>query len=191
MPDSNNNIDYKEELFQKMRPLSPYTQRDLSECNDTFDDKVIECWYSAREYVLEQLSKDKNMGAEGISPSSSDNVHVIIHYTVPMALFIARQVALVTHFPNFKEGDGKRYIPKYCTKITILYNRTMHSDILKELKKEEYLCHLPDICKCSFIDGNTGETVELINKYSYIDIELELVAYEDDKFDKYILKKEK
>ena len=190
MPDSNNNIDYKEELFQKMRPLSPYTQRDLSECNDTFDDKVIECWYSAREYVLEQLSKDKNMGAEGISPSSSDNVHVIIHYTVPMALFIARQVALVTHFPNFKEGDGKRYIPKYCTKITILYNRTMYSDILKELKKEEYLCHLPDICKCSFIDGNTGETVELINKYSYIDIELELVAYEDDKFDKYILKKE-
>ena len=42
MPDSNNNIDYKEELFQKMRPLSPYTQRDLSECNDTFDDKVID-----------------------------------------------------------------------------------------------------------------------------------------------------
>lgn len=69
--------------------------------------KVIEGWYSAREFVLEQLSKDKNMGAEGISPSSSDNVHVIIHYTVPMALFIARQVALVTHFPNFKEGDGK------------------------------------------------------------------------------------
>lgn len=65
MPDSNNNIDYKEELFQKMRPLSPYTQRDLSECNDTFDDKVIEGWYSAREFVLEQLSKDKNMGAEG------------------------------------------------------------------------------------------------------------------------------
>lgn len=190
MPDSNKNIGYMEDLFQMMRPLPPYEQRDIASCQDTFDEHVIEGWYCAREYVLEQLSKDKNMGADGIHPFSSDHVHVIIHYISPMALFIARQVALVTHFPNFKEGDGKKCSPKYCTKITILYNRTMHLDILKELKKEECLCHLPDICKCSFINGNTGEIVELINKHSYIDIELELVSYEDDDFDKYTPKRE-
>lgn len=190
MPDSNNNIDYMEDLFRKLRPLPPYEQRNSAACQDAFDEKVIEGWYCARQYVLEELSKEKNMGTEGISPSSSDHVHVIIHYRSPMALFIARQVALVAHFPNFKEGDGKKCSPKYCTKITILYNRTILPDILRELKKEEYLCHLPENCKCSFIDGNTGETVKLINQHSYIDIELELVAYENDEFGKDILEKE-
>ena len=190
MLDLNNNIGYMEDPFRKMRPLPPYEQRDFAECQDSFDEKIIEGWYCAREYVLEQLSKDKNMGADGIRYSSSDYVHVIIHYTSPMALYVARQVALVAHFPNFKEGDGKKCSPKYCTKITILYNRTIHPDILRELKKEEYLCHLPEICKCSFIDGNTGETVKLINQHSYIDIELELVAYENDEFGKDILEKE-
>ena len=161
-----------EDLFRKLRPLPPYEQRDFAACQDAFDEHVIEGWYCARVYVLEQLSKDKNMGADGIHPFSSDHVHVIIHYTSPMSLYVARQVALVAHFPNFREGDGKKYNPKYCTKITILYNRTVHPNIIKELKKDEYLCNLPDVCKCSRVNGNTGEIFEIINKQSYIDIEL-------------------
>ncbi len=58
MPDSNKNIGYMEDLFRKLRPLPPYEQRDFAACQDVFDEHVIEGWYCAREYVLEQLSND-------------------------------------------------------------------------------------------------------------------------------------
>lgn len=177
-----NSTNYMEKLFQDMRALPPYEKRGLEECKNPFSDEVINGWYSARKYVLEQLSTNKDMGAEGIPPSSSDRVHVVIFHKGPMALYVARQVALVAHFPNFKEGDGKKKNSKNCTKITILYNRIKHPDILKELEKDEYLCNLPKVCKCSFVNDYT----ETINKQSYIDIELELVAFNsDEEFENY------
>ena len=188
-PNSNNEVPKcTEALFQEMRHLPPYEQRDTETCSNLFDEEVIEGWYRARQYVLYLLEQDRNMGAEGINPSSSDHVHVVIHYNNnPLALYIARQVALVAHFPNFKEGDEKENAPENCTKITILYNRNKHSDILEELKKEEYLCNLPHVCKCVLVDGNTGEDIGTpINGQSYIDIELELVAYDkEEDFCKY------
>ena len=136
-PNSNNEVPKcTEALFQEMRHLPPYEQRDTETCSNLFDEEVIEGWYRARQYVLYLLEQDRNMGAEGINPSSSDHVHVVIHYNNnPLALYIARQVALVAHFPNFKEGDEKENAPENCTKITILYNRNKHSDILEELKE--------------------------------------------------------
>lgn len=181
-----------EALFQEMRHLPPYEQRDSEMCMNHFDEEVIEGWYCARQYVLKLMDNNGNMGADGIAPSSSDHVHVVIHYNNnPLALYIVRQVALVAHFPNFKEGDGKENAPKNSTKITILYNRNKHSDILDELKKEEYLCNLPRVCKCVLVDGNTGEGIGCpINGQSYIDIELELVAYDkEEDFGKYTPKR--
>ena len=66
MLDLNNNIGYMEDLFRKMRPLPPYEQRDFAECQDSFDEKIIEGWYCAREYVLEQLIN---------SPDNHDGKH--------------------------------------------------------------------------------------------------------------------
>lgn len=57
-----------EDLFRKMRPLPPYEQRDFAACQDAFDVHVIEGWYCAREYVLEQLSKDRIWVLMGFIP---------------------------------------------------------------------------------------------------------------------------
>lgn len=172
-----------EQLFQDMRPLPAYKERDDATCKEIFDKNVIEGWYRARDFVNHLLKHDKNMGASGIKPSSSDHVHIIIHYKGnPLALYIARQVALVAHFPNFKENSvGK----KNRTIITLLYNRNRQIAILQELKKQEYLCTLPDVCKYVIKDGNTGKIVKEDHTSSYIDVELELVAFDNNDFPDY------
>lgn len=60
-----------EALFQEMRHLPPYEQRDSEMCMNHFDEEVIEGWYCARQYVLKLVDNNGNMGAEGIAPSSS------------------------------------------------------------------------------------------------------------------------
>lgn len=143
-------------------------------------------WQMARNYVLTQLYKNNNCGAEGIPPSSTDYVHAIVHYHgEPMPLFVARHVALAAHFPNFNEGNGRTQKPSNCTVISILYNRNTHPDIMDILQKEEYLCNLPKVSKCICRDGKNNKIIKVDNEYSYIDIELELVEFDDDDFDKY------
>ena len=167
-----------EQLFQDMRPLPAYKEREDATCKEIFDKNVIEGWYRARDSVIHLLKHDENMGASGIKPSSSDHIHVIIHYKGnPLALYIARQVALVAHFPNFKENSVGN---KNRTIITLLYNRNRQTDILQELKKQENLCNLPDVCKYVIKDGNTGKIVREDHTSSYIDVELELVAFDND-----------
>lgn len=140
-----------------------------------FSDDIIEGWYRARKYVTDLLKESCFL-----SKSSSSQVHVVIPYTNKMALFIVRQIALVAHLPDFKEGDGKANGPSNHTVITILYNRGTHPDIIKELRREEYLCNLPDVCKCMFENDDCNSKVKTLNPYSFIDIELELVGFKDE-----------
>ena len=189
MVESNNKM---EDLFREMLHLHPVDKdgyriqkdnKDTYDCRP-FNDDTIRSWYIARTYVLQRMKTDNNWGAEGITKFSSDRVHIVIHYHgEPMALFIARQVALVTHFLNFREGDGRASAPCNTTVITILYERKENFDIFKELRREEYLCNLPDVCKC--VKSYGGKVEEEYNPNSYIDIELELVGFDSDSFDKY------
>ncbi len=192
MAESNINNNNTEDLFYNLYHLHPVDNNGNRTQNDDRDDykcepfnnETIKGWYYARKYVLDKLATEKNWGAEGITPFSNDRVHIVIHYNGdPMSLFIARQVALVMHFPNFSEEDGKTKAPSDTTVITILYNKK--EDIIKLLRREEYLCNLPDVCRCTFVDwSNKKETIE--NEHSYIDIELELVAFEqEDNFKDY------
>lgn len=181
-PNSNNDL-HKEKIFQEMKHLHPVDKdgyRILSDCENytckPFSIDIIEGWYRARKYVIDLLKEDCFL-----RKSSSNQIHVVIPYTCKMALFIARQIALVAHFLDFNEGDGKANGPSNHTVITILYNRETHPDIIKELRREEYLCNLPDVCKCVFKDGDCNrDKRESLNPYSFIDIELELVGFKDD-----------
>lgn len=184
--DNSNNSDCLEALFQEMRQLPLEEKGKGAENCQAFPDGVVEGWYRARDYVLRKLNTEEAWGANGIGPASSDHVHVIIHYkNDPLALYVARQVALAVHFPNFKEGDGNDDKPKNGTVMTILYNRNRHPDILSELTRQECLCNLPKVCKYVMKNGNTGEAIKSEHECSYIDIELELVAFDNDDFSKY------
>lgn len=88
--------------------------------NETFSEETINNWNKARKYVLYVLpEKEKHSPLNGIgfSPSSSKHLHVIIIGISDLMLCIARQIALVAHYPNFNEDEGSNR-----TVITILYN---------------------------------------------------------------------
>ena len=54
-----------------------------------------------------------------------------------------------------------------------------------EESKQKLLNNLPDVCKYVIKDGNTGKIVREDHTSSYIDVELELVAFDNDDFSDY------
>ena len=110
--------------------------------NETFSEETIINWNKARKYVLNVLpEKERHSPLNGIgfSPSSSEHLHVIVLDASDLMLCIARQIALIAHYPNFNEDGGSNR-----TVITILYNSSdleegKSKSIIDHISKEEYL----------------------------------------------------
>lgn len=176
-----------EDLFKDMRRLH---RKDEAGSCEAFGEDVVQGWCRARNYVLSQLGNEKSWGSNGIAASSSERVHIVIDCVDPMAFYIARHAALALHFPNFNEGDGRSQAPRNGTLITLLYNRKKYSDIIAELHREEYLCNLTDLCKCTLkmveIEDK-GKGLKVIsenvkNPNSFVGVELELLGFDNDDF---------
>lgn len=174
-----------EDLFKDMRQLR--SKDEAGDCKE-FGDEVVSGWYRARDYVLSKLDDVQSWGSDGIVASSSERVHIVIDCVDPMAFYIARHAALALHFPNFNEGDGRSQAPRNGTLITLLYNRKKYSDIIAELHREEYLCNLTDLCKCTLkmveIEDK-GKGLKVIsenvkNPNSFVGVELELLGFDND-----------
>ena len=148
--------------------------------NETFSEETINNWNKARKYVLNVLpEKEKHSPFNGIgfSPSLSEHLHVIIIGISDLMLCIARQIALIAHYPNFNEDEGSNR-----TVITILYNSSdleegKSKSIIDHISKEEYMCNLTLLCKYTIKkwDGKKEIVIKTENKDSFIDVELELV----------------
>ena len=136
------------------------------------------------------MKNQKSWGSDGIAASSSERVHIVIDCVDPMAFYIARHAALALHFPNFNEGDGVSQAPSNSTVITLLYNRKKYPDIITELHREEYLCNLTDLCKCTLKmveKEDKGKGLKVIsenvkNPNSFVGVELELLGFDNDDF---------
>ena len=77
--------------------------------NEFFSEETINNWNKARKYVLNVLPKKERhspLNGIGFSPSSSEHLHVIIIGISDLMLCIARQIALIAHYPNFNEDGG-------------------------------------------------------------------------------------
>ncbi len=180
-----------EDLFKDMRQLR--SKDEAGDCKE-FGDEVVSGWYRARDYVLSQLDDQlddvQSWGSDGIAASSSERVHIVIDCVDPMAFYIARHAALALHFPNFNEGDGVSQAPSNSTVITLLYNRRKYPDIITELHREEYLCNLTDLCKCTLKmveKEDKGKGLKVIsenvkNPNSFVGVELELLGFDNDDF---------
>lgn len=120
-----------------------------------FSPDIVKSWYKARVYVLDKL---KNIT---YAPTTKEHLHVVVTSDRPAMLSVVRQVALSAHFPNFEETTGRNR-----TVITIV---SKNPQLIEELKKEEYLCNLPTLCKYTLFDSDP------VNPDSYIDIELNIV----------------
>lgn len=174
-----------EDLFKDMRRL--HRKDETGSCAE-FGEDVVQGWCRARDYVLSKLDDVRSWGSDGIAASSSNWVHIVIQCVDPMAFYIARHAALALHFPNFNEGDGVSQAPRNGTLISLLYNRKKYPDIITELHREEYLCNLTDLCKCTLkmveIEDK-GKGLKVIsenvkNPNSFVGVELELLGFDND-----------
>lgn len=143
-----------ERPFKYLKRKQPITGKDYKK-DDSFDDDIIKNWYRARAFVLAKFE------SICISPNDSKHLHVIVDGDSALMLSVVRQIALTAHFPNYDEEHLKNR-----TVVSIISDKD--EALIGELKAEEYLCNLLDICKYS---ASTGTK----HKDSYIDIEFEVV----------------
>lgn len=162
-----------EDLFRMLR---------RSDGNE-FEESVIENWYRARTYVL------KAMDSHGVFYQmirQKKRVHVVIEVTsrqtTELMMSVARQIALLVHYPTFDDATGNNR-----TIITILFNKNdMALSAIKDfVSKEEYLYNLPRYCKCTIRDIEDDGAVVVYNEDSFLDIELELIGFDSKDFSKY------
>ena len=138
--------------------------------NSCFSPETIANWYKARKYVLTRLQDI------AFTPEENNHLHVVIIGDNPLLLAVVRQVALSAHYINYRERN-EDIPPVNKTLITLVSERT---DIVEELKKEEYLCNLP-VYGRNFIRGAHACN----NPYAIdLDLEMEIVSAWEDNSDK-------
>lgn len=168
---ANNELD----IFSQLKRFYPIIN-EKPELGTVMDfSESVDNWYLARHYVLNILQ----FGRFSIPPSSSKHINIIIDGVSDLMLCIARQIALVAHYPNFDETSGSNR-----TVITILFDSSSEPEIVNKVSREEYLCNLPKLCKYS-VKTWDGENVSITsekNKQSYIDIELEFIDIKEDNY---------
>lgn len=172
---ANNELD----IFSQLQRLYPIIN-EKSESGTVKDfSESVENWYVARHYVLDILQ----FGRFSISPSSSKHINIIIDGVSDLMLCIARQIALVAHYPNFDETSGSNR-----TVITMLFDSSFEPEIVNKVSREEYLCNLPTLCKYSVKTWNGKNAIITLeeNKLSYIDIELVFIDIKGHKSDDYL-----
>ena len=121
---------------------------------------VVRNWYVARDFVIKKIRLCDHV----FEPDNEAHLHVVIQNDEPRMLFIARQIALMSHFLNFRENCTDES-ERRRTVITIVSNK---QNIKEALEHEDYLCNLPKCCKFVNIDGT------ITNENSYIDIEIHI-----------------
>lgn len=131
--------------------------------NEFFPREVVDNWYMARYYVLNEF-KEKEIA---FGPGSDGHLHAVVVGDSPLMLAVVRQLALSAHFSNFVEYDPSGHLLCENRSVITLVSDKEADEILGELEKEEYLCNLPKYCKLS-VHGRVR------NKDSFIDIELEI-----------------
>ena len=152
-------------------------KKHITECPFEFlphqSEKIVQNWYKARAYVLHELNNLFNP-----SIPRPESLHFVVDGDSELTLSVVRHLALYSHFINFEEyDDWGNLSEKNRTTITIV-SKKKAEDIEKELKKEEYLCNLPDHCLFS-IYGKTKN----VDSYLNLDIELEIVQNPDKEAD--------
>lgn len=152
----------KERPFELLRRYS----------GEAFGPGIVKNWYIARKCVDEVLINCAEAGSETaggfrpFKPNSGQYLHVVLANDSDRMLAIARQLALMCHFFNFREeGDDGR--PACRTVLTIV---SADPDIKSRLCCEEWLCNLPRYCRYS------EEGKETENPDSYIDIEIKVAS---------------
>lgn len=128
--------------------------------------------YKARHLILHQLPQ--NLDGDGIGVDSKMSVHAIVVGFDDLMISVARQISLITHYPNYDDCFPEKnkttitFLVPGITKLADLQN------IEQRLHEKDALGNLADYCHFSIMT-NENDKVERCEK-SYIDVEFELVG---------------
>lgn len=138
--------------------------------------------YLARDIILNRL--EKTLDGEGIGASSSSHVHLVCTSADSLMLNIARQAALLCHFPNFDEKSGSNR-----TKITILDPSAGSEkdlrNILALMSTESLLGNLLTECCWQMRIHDTDTCLNSDKRHPFVDIEIEVIGYGGKSIDSY------
>ncbi len=145
-------------------------------CSDNLADLYVgdNCKLLSRQIVLENLSNPLDNNC--INENSSKHIHAVIVGTTALCYNILRQIALVSHYPNFNDEVGKNR-----TRITIVSPDTGNKAALEGALAEVKIVTgnlLQECCwSCSVLSEDGLEHVDGCEKRdSFIDIEVEIIA---------------
>lgn len=132
----------------------------------------------ARHIVRKELPRP--LWGAGIRKCSNERVHVILCGVTPLAVAIARQVALLCHFPNFDENTGRNR-----TLITFLTDEDVSAE---EVQSIGLTGNLTQCCRLVFTECGDGTPVvkECINPDSFLDVEMEFATLRGGTLARYV-----
>lgn len=122
------------------------------------NEEVKKSWYLARQYVLSHIK-----GWE----KDNKRYHYIFEGESQNMLSVARQVALVSHYPDFDEVRGKNR-----TVLTFVNIQSPES-FLKKLSEKAYFWNLIAYCKYTIFEKD--RVLGPIYGDSFLDVEIEIV----------------
>lgn len=123
------------------------------------NDEVKKSWYLARQYVLSHLEEwEKESKAH----------HYILDGESLDVLSVARQIALVSHYTDFDEENGKN-------RTILTFRNIQDSDgFLEKLSNKAHFWNLVKYCRYTIYDK--GGNANPIHEDSFLDIEIEIRA---------------
>lgn len=150
-----------------------------------FDDQDV--LSQARAVLLYQMH---HLDGKGISANSPTTVHLVLTDTSALMLAIARQAALVCHFPNFRE-DADDQECHFRTRITILCRKAVSAEktaeqLLGRLRADDCLSHLFDACAWRVQYADNTICNDDANVLNYTDIEFEIVGINGSDVNEYV-----
>ena len=124
-------------------------------------------YYIARKFVLSLFGSDN---FPVIGPNDPDALNFVFEVHSGQMFATVRQIALLSHFPNFDEETGAKK-----TTLTILCPDIDTMDGLLEIKRSlstpGYLGRLLDYCESELV---LKDNIVISNKNSFIDIKIEI-----------------
>ena len=133
--------------------------------------ETSDLWYKARHYVLDYMD---TLDGDGIKINDSKHVHVVFDELNRNTLAVARQIALIAHYPNFNE--------KTCQNRTLItfYNSQSESDIsINNIEEVKFINRIVDFgnlfdrCLYSFDGERRNEEYQDVNKNNYFPLDIE------------------
>ncbi|MGN0232694.1 MAG: hypothetical protein ACI4A8_10870 [Muribaculaceae bacterium] len=170
-----------------MEFLKRLFQRKITEPTEKFygDDRDL---VVARHIVLNEMGAGSQyncaIDADGIGAGSDRHVHAVVVLSDEkrrLLLAIARQLALVCHYPNFDESAAEKGEQANRTVISIVDSKCRTAESLNGLENEirgELFGNLPDyaLCRKMVFADSSIPTAANGQEGSFVDIELNLVG---------------